>query len=65
MSGVGSWGGKVDTGRFSPFFLGKILDIPVYCTTQNAARLGGTVSELAANFPPKTKEVDKTAFSMV
>src|ERR1700733_8802022 len=45
--------------------LGKILDIPIYCTTQNAARLGATVSELASNFPPDTKEVDKTAFSMV
>jgi hypothetical protein len=46
-------------------FLGKILDIPIYCTTQNAARLGATVSELKSNFPPDTKEVDKTAFSMV
>jgi len=46
-------------------FLGKILDIPIYCTTQNAARLGATVSELRGNFPPNTKEVDKTAFSMV
>ena len=46
-------------------FLGKILDIPIYCTTQNAARLGATVSELRGNFPPDTKEVDKTAFSMV
>jgi hypothetical protein len=45
--------------------LGKILDIPIYCTTQNAARLGATVSELRENFPEGTKEVDKTAFSMV
>jgi hypothetical protein len=42
-----------------------VLEIPIYCTTQNAARLGATVSELVGNFPPDTKEVDKTAFSMV
>jgi hypothetical protein len=44
---------------------GKILDIPIYCTTQNAGRLGGTVAELKKNFPEGTKEMDKTAFSMV
>ncbi|KAL8704622.1 MAG: hypothetical protein Q9201_002208 [Fulgogasparrea decipioides] len=40
-----------------------ILDIPVFATTQNAARLGPICSELT--LPPTAIEVDKTAFSMV
>ncbi|KAJ9642257.1 hypothetical protein H2204_002626 [Knufia peltigerae] len=48
----------------------RILDIPVYVTTQNASRLGATVSELKALLPKgsdstATTEVDKTAFSML
>ncbi|ERF77242.1 hypothetical protein EPUS_05811 [Endocarpon pusillum Z07020] len=43
----------------------KILNIPIYCTTQNAAKLGATVSELIDILPADTKEVDKTAFSMM
>ncbi|EXJ89186.1 hypothetical protein A1O3_02251 [Capronia epimyces CBS 606.96] len=49
----------------------KILDIPIYTTTQNAARLGATVSELSSLLPTSTEsaaatiEVDKTAFSML
>ena len=44
---------------------GKILDFPVYSTTQNSRRLGATVEELRRNFTEDTKDVDKTAFSMV
>ncbi|KAL8737839.1 MAG: hypothetical protein Q9181_001281 [Wetmoreana brouardii] len=40
-----------------------ILDIPVFATTQNAARLGPLCSELT--LPPTAFEVDKTNFSMV
>ena len=43
----------------------KILDVPVYCTTQNRARLGGPCAELKEGFPDGVVEVDKTAFSMV
>lgn len=44
----------------------SILNIPIYTTTQNASRLGPTVSELATLFPDAHKtEIDKTAFSMV
>lgn len=43
----------------------KILDIPVYATTQNAARLGATVSEVKSLLPPSVTEHDKTAFSML
>lgn len=43
----------------------KILDIPIYNTTQNAARLGATVPEIAGNFPENAVTIDKTAFSMV
>ncbi|KIX05837.1 uncharacterized protein Z518_03810 [Rhinocladiella mackenziei CBS 650.93] len=46
----------------------KILNIPIYVTTQNAARLGSTVSELTAILPKDSSapvEVDKTAFSMM
>ncbi|KAF7845956.1 hypothetical protein BT93_L5817 [Corymbia citriodora subsp. variegata] len=42
------------------------LNIPIYTTTQNAARLGPTVSELATLLPEQYKtEIDKTAFSMM
>lgn len=44
---------------------GKILNIPIQITTQNAARLGSIVPELANELPKETKVVDKTAFSMV
>ncbi|KIW15607.1 hypothetical protein PV08_05655 [Exophiala spinifera] len=52
----------------------QVLNIPIYITTQNAARLGSTVSELtsllaAADLSSATAtattEVDKTAFSML
>ena len=47
--------------------LGAILNIPVYATTQNAARLGPICSELSLT--PRTfqtdKAIDKTAFSML
>ncbi|KIV80161.1 hypothetical protein PV11_07682 [Exophiala sideris] len=46
----------------------KILNVPIFCTTQNAARLGATVPEITSLLPTdetaKT-EVDKTAFSMM
>lgn len=55
------------THHFSCWFKAKILNIPIYITTQNAARLGPTVSELTDLLPTEgaTKEVDKTAFSMM
>jgi hypothetical protein len=40
----------------------SILDIPIYATTQNRARLGETCSELF--IPNAAAHVDKTAFSM-
>lgn len=40
----------------------KILDLPVYVTTQNKARLGNTVSELDVS--KAVADVDKTKFSM-
>lgn len=40
----------------------KVLQIPVYATTQNAARLGSTCSELSEYIP---LAFDKTAFSMM
>lgn len=43
----------------------KVLNIPIYATTQNASRLGSTVSEVRDLFPPSTPEHDKTAFSMM
>jgi len=46
----------------------KILNIPIYSTTQNAARLGATVAEITSILPTDpsaTTEVDKTAFSML
>lgn len=44
----------------------KILDIPIFVTTQNAARLGATVEEVTSLLPDKTHSpMDKTAFSML
>lgn len=45
----------------------NILNIPIYATTQNAARLGPTVSEVSSLFQqnPAPLQVDKTAFSML
>lgn len=45
----------------------KILQMPIYTTTQNAARLGATVSELQSllSSDAKNVEFDKTAFSMM
>jgi hypothetical protein len=57
----------------------KILNMPIYITTQNASRLGATVSEITSVLPSAatdssfrpsssatvTTEVDKTAFSML
>ncbi|KAI2472057.1 Isochorismatase hydrolase [Annulohypoxylon bovei var. microspora] len=43
----------------------QILNIPVYVTTQNSAKLGATVSELADLTESAKVSVDKTAFSMM
>lgn len=45
----------------------KILDVPVVVTTQYAARLGATVSEITENLADAkdVKVFDKTLFSMV
>ncbi|KAJ4501969.1 hypothetical protein HRR78_008782 [Exophiala dermatitidis] len=51
----------------------NILNIPIYITTQNAARLGPTVSELTdllsqssdSQSSDRPEEIDKTAFSML
>lgn len=44
----------------------KIMDMPIYTTTQNSARLGPTVSELSELLSDaKNVEHDKTAFSMM
>ncbi|KAF3395142.1 Isochorismatase domain-containing protein 2A [Talaromyces pinophilus] len=51
---------------------GAVLDVPVYITTQNKARLGDTVSELLSLIAPNDNQagnkvianIDKTAFSM-
>ncbi|KAK5103246.1 hypothetical protein LTS08_004053 [Lithohypha guttulata] len=44
----------------------KILNIPIYATTQNASRLGATVSELTSLLSDtQNVEFDKTAFSMM
>lgn len=43
----------------------QTLDIPVYVTTQNAAKLGPTVSELAPLLSRAAVDADKTAFSML
>ncbi|KAL8732024.1 MAG: hypothetical protein Q9166_002976 [cf. Caloplaca sp. 2 TL-2023] len=42
---------------------GDVLNIPVYVTTQNAARLGSICSELS--LPSSAFQADKTAFSMM
>jgi hypothetical protein len=47
---------------------GQILQIPVFATTQNRARLGETVPELKLDAPGGIKTVvhaDKTLFSML
>lgn len=43
---------------------GKILQIPVYVTTQNRARLGETVAELQPLVEGAVVDADKTFFSM-
>jgi len=44
----------------------KILNTPIYTTTQSAAKLGTTVSELKDLLPEShSTEIDKTAFSMM
>ncbi|KAI1143885.1 Isochorismatase hydrolase [Hypoxylon sp. FL0543] len=43
----------------------QILQVPVFVTTQNAARLGGTVSELEPLTAGAQVSADKTAFSMM
>ncbi|KAI1467001.1 Isochorismatase hydrolase [Daldinia caldariorum] len=43
----------------------KILDVPVIVTTQNAAKLGPTVSELQELTENAVINADKTAFSML
>ncbi|KAL9617444.1 MAG: hypothetical protein Q9160_007756 [Pyrenula sp. 1 TL-2023] len=48
--------------------IGNILSIPVYLTTQNAARLGLTIPEITDHLPAQSSNpqiVDKTAFSMI
>jgi isochorismate hydrolase len=42
----------------------QILRIPVYVTTQNGSKLGGTVPELSPLLENATVNVDKTYFSM-
>lgn len=52
----------------SRIFIASILNIPIVVTTQNAARLGDTVSEVSTLFPNQptpVTEIDKTAFSML
>ena len=39
--------------------------MPIFVTTQNAARLGATVSEIKELLPSSHIEIDKTAFSMM
>ncbi|KAL7626843.1 isochorismatase domain-containing protein [Parahypoxylon ruwenzoriense] len=43
----------------------KVLNIPVYVTTQNAAKLGGTVPELQSLASGALVNADKTGFSML
>ena len=46
--------------------LAKILNIPIFHTTQSASRLGSTVEEIASLLPPSTAApIDKTTFSML
>ena len=48
------------------FHQAKLLNIPIFVTTQNASRLGATVPEITSLLPPHTaQEIDKTAFSML
>ncbi|KAI1268460.1 Isochorismatase hydrolase [Xylariaceae sp. FL1019] len=42
----------------------KILQLPVFVTTQNGAKLGGTVPEIEALINDAVVNVDKTLFSM-
>ncbi|ORY59067.1 isochorismatase [Pseudomassariella vexata] len=42
----------------------QVLKVPVYVTTQNAAKLGGTVPEFAPLLSSAVCTVDKTYFSM-
>ncbi|KAI0128703.1 isochorismatase domain-containing protein [Xylariales sp. AK1849] len=42
----------------------EILQIPIYVTTQNGSKLGGTVSELTPLLEKAVANVDKTYFSM-
>jgi hypothetical protein len=47
---------------------GQILNIPVFATTQNKARLGDTCPELGLDAPGGVQTVvhsDKTLFSML
>lgn len=43
----------------------QVLNIPIYVTTQNRARLGDTVSELQPYLARADANVDKTLFSMI
>ena len=44
----------------------KILNFPIFITTQNAARLGNTVEEITSVLPiDAASQIDKTAFSML
>ncbi|KAI1417622.1 Isochorismatase hydrolase [Hypoxylon sp. FL1857] len=43
----------------------QILKVPIFVTTQNAAKLGGTVSELEPLTADAQVNADKTAFSMM
>lgn len=43
----------------------KPLNIPIYVTTQNRARLGDTVSELNPYLTEAAANIDKTLFSMI
>jgi len=44
----------------------ELLSIPIYITTQNAAKLGDTVQELTSLLPSQNViQTDKTAFSMM
>lgn len=58
---------SIQAGSNKSRTLGKILNIPVFATTQNKSRLGETCEELGLDSPDgiSTKvHADKTAFSM-
>ncbi|KAJ9665782.1 hypothetical protein H2201_004090 [Coniosporium apollinis] len=58
---------SIEATSKKPGALGKILNIPVFATTQNKSRLGETCEELGLDSPDgiSTKvHADKTAFSM-